>query len=70
MATGHSDGHIAKADGTLKGTSLKLVPKGSPSPACRCRLFSRSTHDLKNESGKLTQGDVTIGKALAADWHL
>lgn len=59
-----SDGHIAKADGTLKGTSLKLVPKGSPASVPVQVVFTVS-HDLKNESGKLTQGDVSIGKALA-----
>ena len=30
-----SDGHIAKANGTLKATSLKLVPKGSPADSAR-----------------------------------
>jgi AsmA protein len=59
-----SDGHIAKANGTLKATSLKLVPKGSPSGVPIQLVFSVE-HDLKNESGKLTRGDVAIGKALA-----
>ena len=59
-----SDGHIAKANGTLKATSLKLVPKGSPA-AVPVQVVFAVEHDLKNESGKLTQGDVAIGKALA-----
>jgi len=59
-----SDGHAAKAIGTLKATSLKLVPKGSPSKAPVQVVFAVD-HDLKNETGKLGQGDVQIGKALA-----
>ena len=59
-----SDGHIAKASGTLKATSLKLVPKGSPS-AVPVQVAFTVEHDLKRESGKLLQGDVSVGKALA-----
>jgi AsmA protein len=59
-----SDGSIAKANGTLKTTSLKLVPKGSPAPVPVQVAFAEE-HDLKNQSGKIVQGDVTIGKALA-----
>jgi AsmA protein len=60
----NSDGHSAKAGGTLKATSLKLVPKGSPSGVPVQVVFAVD-HDLKNESGKLALGDVSIGKALA-----
>jgi AsmA protein len=60
----NSDGHSAKASGTLKATSLKLVPKGSPSGVPVQVVFAVD-HDLKNESGKLAQGNVSIGKALA-----
>jgi AsmA protein len=59
-----SDGHNAKANGTLKTTSLKLVPKGSPAGVPVQVVFAVE-HDLKTESGKLMQGDVSIGKALA-----
>jgi AsmA protein len=59
-----SDGHIAKAGGTLKATSLKLVPKGSPAGVPVQVVFAVE-HDLQKESGKLVQGDVAIGKALA-----
>jgi len=59
-----SDGHMAKASGTLKATSLKLVPKGSPA-GVPVQLVFAVEHDLKQESGKLVQGDVAIGKALA-----
>jgi AsmA protein len=59
-----SDGRIAKANGTLKATSLKLVPKGSPATVPVQVVFAVD-HDLKAETGKLAQGDVAIGKALA-----
>jgi len=59
-----SDGQIAKASGTLKATSLKLVPKGSPSGSPVQVVFGVE-HDLKTETGKIVQGDVQIGKALA-----
>ncbi len=59
-----SDGHTAKANGTVKGSSLKLVPKGSPSPQPIQIVFTVD-HDLQNQTGKLVQGDVAIGKALA-----
>ncbi|MGA7630213.1 MAG: AsmA family protein [Terriglobales bacterium] len=59
-----SDGQIAKANGTLQATSLKLVPKGSPATVPVRVVFSVE-HDLKRVSGKLVKADVTIGKALA-----
>jgi len=59
-----SDGHVAKANGTLKATSLKLVPKGSPA-AVPVQVVFAVEHDLQPETGKVTQADVTIGKALA-----
>ncbi len=59
-----SDGHVAKAVGTLKATSLKLVPNGSPA-AVLVQLVFAVEHDLKDESGQLTQCDIAIGKALA-----
>lgn len=60
----NSDGHNAKASGSLKATALKLVPKGSPARVPVQVVFAVE-HDLKTESGKLMQGDVSIGKALA-----
>ena len=59
-----SDGHVAKSHGTLKASALKLVPKGSPA-AQPVQLVYALEHDLRNQSGKLLQGDVSIGKALA-----
>ena len=59
-----SDGHVAKANGTVKGMSLKLVPKGTPA-STPVQLTFTAEHDLKNETGQLSQGDVLIGKAAA-----
>jgi AsmA protein len=59
-----SNGQIAKVNGTLKATSLKLVPKGAPA-GVPVQLVFAVEDDLKNETGKVTQGDVAIGKALA-----
>jgi AsmA protein len=59
-----SDGHIAKTNGTVKATALKLVPKGSPSGQ-PIQVVYTLEHNLQSESGKLLQGDVSIGKALA-----
>lgn len=59
-----SDGHIAKASGTLKATALKLVAKGSPAGQ-PVQFVYTIEHDLRKESGKLVQGEVAIGKALA-----
>jgi len=59
-----SDGHVAQANGRLKGTSLKLVPKGSPSTAPVQVTFT-DAHDLQKETGQLSQGNVQIGKAAA-----
>jgi AsmA protein len=60
----NSDGRIAKTSGTLKATGLKLVPKGSP--AGRPLQFVYAVeHDLQKQAGRLTQGDVSMGKALA-----
>jgi len=59
-----SDGRVAKANGTLKGTSLKLVPKGTPATVPIQVVFAVE-HNLQTEGGKLMQGDIAIGKALA-----
>ena len=59
-----SDGNIAKAQGTLQASSLKLAPKGSPATVPVQVVFNVE-HDLKSVSGKIVQGDVSIGKAVA-----
>ncbi len=59
-----SDGHTAKTNGTLKATSLKLTPKGAPSGR-PIQLQYTVEHNLATESGRIVQGDVAMGKALA-----
>ena len=59
-----SDGHTAKTSGTLKATSLKLVPKGAPSGR-PIQLQYTLEHNLATQSGRLSQGDVAMGKAQA-----
>jgi len=59
-----SDGRIAKTNGTLKATNLKLTPKGAPSGR-PIEVKYTVEHNLLAQSGRLTQGDVAMGKALA-----
>jgi AsmA protein len=59
-----SDGRIAKTNGTVKATNLKIVPKGGPAGR-PIEVTYTLEHNLAAESGKLTQGDIAIGKALA-----
>jgi AsmA protein len=59
-----SDGHEAKTNGTLKATELKVVQKGSPAGK-PVDLTYAVVHNLAKEEGRLTQGDVAMGKAVA-----
>ena len=59
-----SDGRAAKANGTVKATNLKLMPNGAPSGRPIQVQFAVD-HNLQTESGRIAQGDVTIGKALS-----
>jgi AsmA protein len=59
-----SDGHEAKTSGTLKGEKLQVVQKGSPAGKPVQLQYSVS-HDLVKQTGTLTQGEVTMGKAVA-----
>ncbi len=59
-----SDGRTAKTNGTLKATNLKLTPKGAPSGR-PIEVKYTVEHNLLAQSGRLTQGDVAMGKALA-----
>jgi AsmA protein len=59
-----SDGRTAKTSGTLKTTSLKLTPKGAPSGR-PIEVQYTLEHNLLTQSGRLLQGDVAMGKALA-----
>jgi AsmA protein len=59
-----SDGRELRSNGTVKADKLKLSPKGSPAGRA-VNVKYAIQHDLAKESGALTQGDVSIGKALA-----
>jgi AsmA protein len=59
-----SDGHIAKASGTLTGNKLQVVQKGSPAAKPVQVKFSVD-HDLVKEAGTVTDGEIVIGKAVA-----
>lgn len=59
-----SDGHVAKTSGTLKGEKLQVVKKGSPAGK-PLELQYSVAHDLVKETGTLTQGEITMGKAVA-----
>lgn len=59
-----SNGHQAQSSGTASVSKLKVSPKGSPAPK-PVNLKYATTYELQKQSGQLTQGDVTIGKALA-----
>lgn len=59
-----SNGSQAKAIGTFTGTKLTLAPKASP--ASKVVVIKHTVDvDLDNQSGTLTQGDISIGKAQA-----
>jgi AsmA protein len=59
-----SNGTKAKAVGTFTGTKLTLAPKGTPAPETVI-IKHAVDYELDSESGALTQGDISIGKALA-----
>jgi AsmA protein len=59
-----SDGRELRSSGTVKADKLKLSPKGSPAGRS-VNVKYAVQHDMAKESGALTQGDVSIGKALA-----
>ncbi len=59
-----SDGHQAHTTGTLHGEKLKLSPKGKPAGRAVDVKYA-TDYDLQKEAGILSQGDITIGKALA-----
>jgi AsmA protein len=59
-----SNGSQAKAIGTFTGTKLTLAPKGTPAPKTVV-IKHTVVVDLANESGTVTQGDISIGKAQA-----
>jgi AsmA protein len=60
----NSDGSHAKAVGTLTGTNLTLSPKGTPAPKTVVVKHTVDV-DLDKQSGTLTEGDISVGKAVA-----
>lgn len=59
-----SDGHEAKTSGTLSAEKLQVVRKGSPAGK-PLQVKYAVAHDLVKQVGTLTEGDVTVGKAVA-----
>jgi AsmA protein len=59
-----SDGKQARAHGVLSAEKLKLSPKGQPA-AKPVQVTYTVIHQLEKQSGELTQGEITVGKALA-----
>jgi len=63
-ATINSNGQVARSVGTLKADKLKLAEKGSPASRT-VEVKYAVDHNLKTEAGTATQGDISMGKALA-----
>ncbi|HET9407846.1 MAG TPA: AsmA family protein [Candidatus Sulfotelmatobacter sp.] len=59
-----SDGHMAKTSGTLIANKLQVVKKGSPAGK-PVTLKYAVNYDITKQSGDLSEGDVSLGKALA-----
>jgi AsmA protein len=59
-----SDGKRAQSSGNATADKLKLSPKGSPARRT-VGLRYATTYELQRQTGQLTQGDVTVGKAVA-----
>ncbi|MGO9123503.1 MAG: AsmA family protein [Terriglobales bacterium] len=59
-----SDGRQARSSGTASVQKLKVSPKGSPAGREVVVKFA-TEYELQKQAGQVTQGDVTIGKALA-----
>jgi AsmA protein len=59
-----SNGQQVKNTGTLKAERLKLAAKGAPSKRTVAVKYAIE-HNLKTDSGTVTQGDIAIGKAVA-----
>src|SRR5579859_1693118 len=59
-----SDGHEAKTNGKLTASNLQVVKKGSPAGK-PVELNYSVSYNLAKETGSITRGDVTMGKAVA-----
>jgi len=62
--TVNSDGKQAVSSGTANVEKLKLSPKGSPAPRAVALRYA-TTYELQKQTGQLTQGDVSVAKAVA-----
>jgi len=60
----NSDGKMAQTNGTLKADKLKLAVKGTPAGR-PLEVKYATDYDMQKQGGTLTQGNVTMGKALA-----
>jgi AsmA protein len=60
-----SDGKTAHAKGTIRGEKVKLVKDGAPAGKPVEFAFA-ADHNVAKNSGRLTQGDVHIGSAVAS----
>jgi AsmA protein len=59
-----SDGKVARTSGTVQANNLKLVEHGAPAGR-PVQLKYATEYGLRTQEGQLTQGDITMGKALA-----
>jgi AsmA protein len=62
--TVESDGNQARSMGDATATGLKLSPKGTPASKPIALKYA-TNYNLQKETGQLTQGDVSAGKASA-----
>ena len=59
-----SDGKQAKSEGDMTADSLKLSPKGTPAKSA-VKLHYATAYEMQKQIGRLTQGNVSVGKAVA-----
>jgi len=59
-----SDGHQVESTGDMTADALKLSPKGTPAKSA-VKLHYATAYELLKQTGSLTQGDVSVGKAVA-----
>jgi len=62
--TVQSDGNQARSAGSAATDKLKLSPKGTPAQRT-INLKYATNYELQKQTGQLTQGDVSVGKASA-----
>ena len=63
-STAVSDGQLLRTNGTLHAEKLKLVQNGSPAGR-PVELKYSVEHQLQSVGGTLTEGDISMGKAMA-----